>query len=204
MELRCRRLNSHRRKNMSPVERPTSEDGVQEQVASRRRLLKALVASGGAVAASTLLPSKWSKPSVEVGVLPVHAQATAPPPNIPTPTPIVAAIIGCFALNAATGSGSIGSADTIRAYADITHPVDPSGIRLQRTITLNDPSHPLNGIIDITTGLTDASGRFQPADFDLSIISPPVAQGTDRLTILWEFVDPADGTNDCRNSIDIV
>lgn len=191
---------------MPSEERLVSDGGLQEQAASRRRLLKALIASGGAVAASTLLPNKWSKPTVEVGMLPVHAQATAvvsPTPR-PTPTPVVAAIILCSAFNADTGSGSIGPADTIRAYADITHPVDPSGIQLQRTIILNDPTHPLNGVIDIAMGLTDASGRFQPSDFDLSTISPAIAQGTDRLTLLWEFVNPADGTNDCRNSIDIV
>ena len=41
---------------------------------SRRRLLKALIAAGGATAAATMLPGKWSKPLVEVGVLPAHAQ----------------------------------------------------------------------------------------------------------------------------------
>jgi hypothetical protein len=191
---------------MPSEERLISDGGLQEQAASRRRLLKALIASGGAVAASTLLPNKWSKPTVEVGMLPVHAQATAVVPPTPTltSTPVVAAIILCSAFNAATGSGSIGPADTIRAYADITHPIDPSGIQLQRTIILNDSSHPLNGVIDIAMGLTDTSGRFQPPDFDLSTISPAIAQGTDRLTLLWEFVNPADGTNDCRNSIDIV
>lgn len=198
---------------MPPEERLTSDDGLREQAdglreqaAGRRRLLKALIASGGAVAASTLLPNKWSEPTVEVGMLPVHAQATTvPTPTLipPTPTPILAAIIGCYAFNAA-GGGSIGPTDTIQAYADITHPVDPSGIQLQRTIILNDPSHPLNGIIDIVTGLTDALGRFQPPDFDLNTVSPAVSHGVDRLTLLWEFVDPADGTNDCRNSIDIV
>ena len=197
---------------MSPVEHQindnvdTPEEECQEQTISRRKLLKVLAATGGAVAATTLLPSKWAKPIVEVGVLPVHAQATtvpAPTPIPPTATPIMAAIIGCYALNAA-GGGSIGPTDTIRAYADITHPIDPGGIQLRRTIILNDPLHPLNGIIDQVTGPTDASGRFQPSDFDLNTISPAVSQGVDRLTLLWEFVNPADGTNDCRNSIDIV
>jgi hypothetical protein len=41
---------------------------------SRRRLLKALVAAGGATAAASLLPGKWSKPLAQVGVLPAHAQ----------------------------------------------------------------------------------------------------------------------------------
>ncbi len=45
----------------------------------RRRLLKGLAAAGGAVAASALIPARWSKPSVSVGVLPAHAQVTGAP-----------------------------------------------------------------------------------------------------------------------------
>ncbi len=47
----------------------------QPEQISRRRLLKALTAAGGAIAAS-LLPGEWAKPVVEVGVLPAHAQVT--------------------------------------------------------------------------------------------------------------------------------
>jgi len=46
---------------------------------NRRRLLKGLAAAGGAAAASALLPAKWSKPAVSVGVLPAHAQVTGAP-----------------------------------------------------------------------------------------------------------------------------
>jgi hypothetical protein len=49
----------------------------QPEQISRRRLLKALTAAGGALAAS-LLPGEWAKPVVEVGVLPAHAQVTGP------------------------------------------------------------------------------------------------------------------------------
>lgn len=42
---------------------------------SRRRLLK-LLSAGGAVTAVTLLPGKWSSPSIKTGVLPAHAQVT--------------------------------------------------------------------------------------------------------------------------------
>jgi hypothetical protein len=43
---------------------------------SRRRLLKALAAGGGALAGAALLPGRWVKPVVEVGVLPAHAQTS--------------------------------------------------------------------------------------------------------------------------------
>ena len=42
---------------------------------SRRRLLKFL-AAGGAVTAVSLLPGKWSSPTIKTGVLPAHAQVT--------------------------------------------------------------------------------------------------------------------------------
>jgi hypothetical protein len=46
------------------------EESVQE---SRRRLLKIIVATGGAAAVSTVLPGTWLKPVIETGVLPAHA-----------------------------------------------------------------------------------------------------------------------------------
>ena len=41
---------------------------------SRRKLLKALAVSGGAIVAGTVLPTSWIRPIVELGVLPAHAQ----------------------------------------------------------------------------------------------------------------------------------
>jgi hypothetical protein len=46
---------------------------------SRRELLKALTALGGAAAASSLLPENWTQPQVGAGALPAHAQSTADP-----------------------------------------------------------------------------------------------------------------------------
>ncbi|MBN1148033.1 MAG: twin-arginine translocation signal domain-containing protein [Anaerolineales bacterium] len=48
----------------------------EETNLSRRELLKALAAAGGALGAAAFLPGKWAKPLVEAGVLPAHAQAT--------------------------------------------------------------------------------------------------------------------------------
>lgn len=52
-------------------------DDKDRQESSRRRLLKALTLSGGAVTVSKL-PGAWSKPVVDSVVLPAHAQTTAP------------------------------------------------------------------------------------------------------------------------------
>jgi hypothetical protein len=46
---------------------------------SRRQALKAATAIGGALAASTMLPDKWTKPVIGTGVLPAHAQVSPPP-----------------------------------------------------------------------------------------------------------------------------
>ncbi len=60
----------------------------QESAVDRRQLLKAIIAAGGAVAASTLLSSRWVKPIIKTGVLPAHAQGSYPTPSItPSSTP---------------------------------------------------------------------------------------------------------------------
>jgi hypothetical protein len=43
---------------------------------ARRRLIKSLVAGGGAVTTTSLLPTAWSRPVLDIVALPAHAQAT--------------------------------------------------------------------------------------------------------------------------------
>lgn len=52
-----------------------------EKKISRRDLLKALIAGSGGIVAAGFVPEKWLKPVVKSGVLPVHAQASAPDHN---------------------------------------------------------------------------------------------------------------------------
>lgn len=47
-----------------------------EKTLGRRELLKALAATGSAVVASSMLPNQWTKPVIEAGVLPAHAQGS--------------------------------------------------------------------------------------------------------------------------------
>ncbi|HNR39431.1 MAG TPA: hypothetical protein PKN61_10370 [Acidobacteriota bacterium] len=55
-------------------------DGLPESSADlgagRRRLLRTLVAAGGAAAALKVLPREWTRPVVEMVELPVHAQGS--------------------------------------------------------------------------------------------------------------------------------
>ena len=46
----------------------------QETSEGRRRLLKLLAAGTGTFAAASILPMRWTRPLVEMGVLPAHAQ----------------------------------------------------------------------------------------------------------------------------------
>jgi hypothetical protein len=45
-----------------------------------------VLGAGGVVAATLMLPSKWTKPVVESIIVPAHAQASAPPSTGTTPT----------------------------------------------------------------------------------------------------------------------
>lgn len=56
---------------------PAASEEPQGETLGRRELLKALAATGGAVTAATLLPGKWTKPVIQVGVLPAHAATSA-------------------------------------------------------------------------------------------------------------------------------
>jgi hypothetical protein len=55
----------------------STEEQPEPGIVGRRELLKALTATGGAVTAAALLPGKWTRPVVEVGLLPAHAQTSA-------------------------------------------------------------------------------------------------------------------------------
>ena len=62
-----------------PLTPAEPEDAEAKKELSRRKLLKILAAGSAATVISTL-PAEWTKPVVEVGVLPAHAAASATPP----------------------------------------------------------------------------------------------------------------------------
>ncbi len=64
----------------------SSEETTQKQTTGRRKFLKKVAATAGAMGASILLPEKWAKPLVEVITLPAHAETSAPSPS-PSPSP---------------------------------------------------------------------------------------------------------------------
>ncbi len=79
------------------IEHTNTDDTLEqdrEHELGRRQLLKTLIATGGTVAASALLSSKWVKPIIEAGVLPAHAQGSITP--TPSPTPSSSPTVLCY------------------------------------------------------------------------------------------------------------
>ena len=63
---------------------PTDTVPKNSETVNRRKLLKALAASGTATVTAHTLPTEWRKPLIEFVLLPAHAQVTPsspPPPN---------------------------------------------------------------------------------------------------------------------------
>jgi hypothetical protein len=178
----------------TPDEEPTSEETL-----GRRQLLKALAATTGAIAASSMLPGEWAKPVVEAGVLPAHAQVT--PTSPPTATPVLqpVAIIACLAVNAADGTGLIFPDSTIRSSAQIDR---TEIVQLRQTINVVGQSSPF-----IYEGFTDSTGLFSPPDFDLSSLNPLVDPNATppEVSIVYEVIDPDYiGVNNCTNDINVL
>ena len=105
-------------------------EGTNPKMVSRRQLIKALAATGGVVAASALVPGKWSKPTVGVGVLPAHAQVT--------PVPPVPQIIQCSGLASGSGPGLVPQGRRICCIIARTLNV-PEGTCIRATVVANPP-----------------------------------------------------------------
>ncbi len=141
-----------------------------KETLGRRQLLKAIAATGGAVAASTLLPGEWAKPVVEVGVLPAHAQISETPVPGPTPSPVPLAYSVVCDSNPGGGDISIpqfnGTISEISPFIVVTSGTGPvNGIPVTLSIEMTSPGTPptfANGSQSTTTATTaDGPGRAQ-------------------------------------------
>jgi hypothetical protein len=166
---------------------PVPEEETPEGTLSRRQLLKALAATGGAVSASSLLPGKWVKPVVEAGVLPAHAQVTPEPE--PTEEPLQYSVL-CDSDpgggNLISTEGNIWDIQPLLQVISGTGPVE--GITVTMTVrtlagltpTFLDPP----GLPQTTT--TNASGRalFE----DLLVTNPTDGQ---QFLLVFDFDVPS-------------
>ena len=134
---------------------------------SRRDAVKILAAAVGATALSNL-PGKWTKPSLNVGILPAHALTSGH-----------TLTVGADQIDNFCLSTALVSTVTIS-------PADP-GILMKYTI-IPDPSitisSPLTG-----TALTNSSGV---ASVTFTAVTSAVFAVT--VGVKWEFANPSDGT----------
>jgi hypothetical protein len=162
----------------------SEEKNKPSQGISRRQLLKALTATGGAIAASSLLPKKWSGPAMDVGVLPAHAQISE-----------IITFYECLARDIETGEGIAYAFGVLETWTYIT-PIH-TDILLKRTLRRNAVD---GAILLETTGYADAAGLFHPADITVADIDDTLTDG-DSIYILWEVAEPGYESNSCINTL---
>ncbi len=158
---------------------------------SRRDALKLLAAAAGAAAISNLPPA-WSKPELQVGVLPAHAQ-TSITHLLGTPVPPQEIDLGqsyCW-------DGII-----IRFTAAITPPTPGIVLQYALSYAVSGPGGSIT-IPNPATGTVVTNGSGQ-ATIDVTVLpDSPFFGTTGTLTVVWSFVNPVDGTNTASQSYDI-
>jgi hypothetical protein len=140
---------------------------------SRRDALKVLAAAAGATALANL-PNKWSKPGIEVGVLPAHAQTSV--------------IVKPHTLNAAADNPEINLCQPNTFTSTVTIDPPDSGISLNFTII------PSAGVIISTpASLTGTkTTTLGTASLDITATNPG---GGGTVEVSWSFANTSDGTD---------
>jgi hypothetical protein len=160
-----------------PANHIMPEEGTPKETLSRRQLLKALAATGGAVSASSLLPGKWVKPVVEVGLLPAHAQVTPTPmltpTPTPTPTPTEEPLMYSVECDSTPGGGDLtlrqGLVEDIQPRIEVISGTGPvAGITATMTVnTVQGPTPTFSPALPQTT-TTNASGQAVFGDLQVT------------------------------------
>lgn len=170
-----------------PTQDSLSQNETSQESLGRRQLLKALAATGGAAAASSLLPGEWVKPVVEVGLLPAHAQVT------PTSTPPVTEepLIYSVLCDSTPGGGDLilteGLIRNIQPRLEIVSGTGPvEGITATMTVnTLTGPTPTFDRPLPLTA-ITNASG--QAVFGDLLVTNPTSGQ---EFLLVFDFDVPS-------------
>jgi hypothetical protein len=172
---------------------PTDEETPQ-QTLGRRQLLKALGATGGAVAASSLLPGKWARPVIEAGVLPAHAQVTPTPQPTESPTEVPTAV----PLEYSAVCDSTPGGGDLTAFDNIIQQIQPyivivSGSGPLENITATMTATAVTGPLPIfnpplpQTAATNASGQAIFGNLQVS----PTSQTGQSFLLVFDFAVPS-------------
>jgi len=144
-------------------------DNKTPQQISRRDALKILAGVASATALATI-PDKWTKPGMEVGVLPAHAQT-----SVPTHTLVVGvsdpAANFCFSL-----------------ISTVTIAPPASGILMRYTITTSGPAITSPAAL---TGTVPTDGTVV-ASLSVDVDQTSFGVG-DTVTVTWSFENASDG-----------
>jgi hypothetical protein len=176
-----------------PETNDVPENDKPNETVSRRQLLKALAATGGAMSAASLLPGKWVKPVVDVGLLPAHAQVTPTPTPVPTltPTPTTEPLVYSVLCDSTPGGGDLvltdGIIQNIQPLLEVVSGTGPiEGITATMTLnTLVGPTPTFDPPLP-QTAVTNAAGR---ALFpDLVVTNPTTGQ---EFLLVFDFDVPS-------------
>ncbi|MBI4761433.1 MAG: twin-arginine translocation signal domain-containing protein [Chloroflexota bacterium] len=147
---------------------------MSSQKLSRREALKLLAAATGAAALSTLPPA-WSKPDLQMGVLPVHAQTSA----------------GIHTVTAGASDPAANYCFPLISTATITPPTP--GIVMRYNITTSGTPPTVTSPAALTgTVVTDGKGSVS---LTINVDTTPGAfDFGDIISVTWSFDNPADGS----------
>ena len=142
--------------------------------------MKILAASAGAIALANL-PSQWSKPGLEAGVLPVHAQTSVTPEPHTLP---------------ADGSQTASFCQPADLTSSVAITPDDAGIALNYSISTTDGPVTITAPAALTgTVLTDSDGVAS-----LTITAADMS-GTGTIIVVWSFANSSDGTGTSTQTI---
>ena len=177
-----------------PEEKNQTEQGI-----SRRQLLKAIAATSGIVAASALLPEKWSSPELEVGVLPAHAQISEILP---------VTIVSCSMANIIDEVTLIYTNSTIELSCVIrTERSDIEEIPMVVTLSTTPTEDGTQTEVETLTGTPTVLPSNLPneATFQTTVdLTPYEIPGGYWLFADWTFQNPDDSTDACGRQSEIV
>ena len=165
---------------------------------SRRKLLKAIGASSGAIVAGKSLPESWSRPVVDSVLLPAHAQTSMIPP--PTQLYKITDCTGESRNGAPAGQLFQTGAEVIENLTATVTPAPPVGTVIRRMIIVS----PVNLNYSDRTSPTDSGGladQFNPVGLPNA---EPVPIGS-VFTLRYEFDDPATfGDSFCEVQLTVI
>ncbi len=179
---------------------PSQPNQETEKVIARRTLLKLLAASGGAVAAKSVLPEQWGTPLVEVGYLPAHAQTSPVMSGAPSFTSLPITTIDCdtaYSYNITTSDPDAGDTRTITATTTL-----PMWLTLtdngDGTATLSGTPSSVSdvGSHTITLQVEDAGGLTDTQSFMITVaaVNKVLAYITNAADNTVSVIDTTTGT----------